>query len=75
MTVGTWKHATHNVINGRMDKACDEHELWLDLLPTERARMEKQYLLEKTKAVSDPHNHFESVLRVELLKQISNFIS
>eukprot|EP00971_Amphidinium_carterae_P093355 1847319-Amphidinium_carterae.1 len=58
-----------------MDKARDEHELWLDSSPTERARMEKQYLLGETKAVSDPHNHFESVLRVELLEQIPDFMS
>eukprot|EP00971_Amphidinium_carterae_P214071 4248424-Amphidinium_carterae.1 len=50
MTVGTWGRATHDVINGRMDKARDEHELWLDSSPTERARMEKQYLLGETKA-------------------------
>eukprot|EP00971_Amphidinium_carterae_P185050 3674608-Amphidinium_carterae.1 len=74
MTVGTSGHATHDVINERMDKACDEHELWLDLSPTERPRME-QYLLEETKAVSDPHNHFELVLRFELLKQIPDFMS
>eukprot|EP00971_Amphidinium_carterae_P285534 5669247-Amphidinium_carterae.1 len=45
-----------------MDKARDEHELWLDSSPTEKAQMEKQYLLGDTKAVSDPHNHFASVV-------------
>eukprot|EP00971_Amphidinium_carterae_P070996 1403781-Amphidinium_carterae.1 len=75
MTVGTWGHATHDVIEGRMNKARDEHEMWLDSSPTERARLEKQYLLGDSKAVSDPHNHFESVLRVELLEQIPDFMA
>eukprot|EP00971_Amphidinium_carterae_P146875 2910831-Amphidinium_carterae.1 len=58
MTVGIWGHSTHDVIEGRMNKARDEHERWLDSSPTERAQLEKQYLLGDTKAVSDPHNHF-----------------
>eukprot|EP00971_Amphidinium_carterae_P130517 2585539-Amphidinium_carterae.1 len=75
MTVGTWEHATHDVIDGKINEARDEHELWLDLSPTKRAQLEKQYLLGDTKAVSNPHNHFESVLRVELLEQIPDFMS
>eukprot|EP00971_Amphidinium_carterae_P186670 3705562-Amphidinium_carterae.1 len=49
--------------------------MWLDSSPTERARLQKQYLLGDSKAVSDPHNHFESVLRVELLEQIPDFMA
>eukprot|EP00971_Amphidinium_carterae_P333191 6467775-Amphidinium_carterae.1 len=38
-------------------------------------KYEQHYLLGDAKAVSDPHNHFESVLRVELLEQIPDFMS
>eukprot|EP00971_Amphidinium_carterae_P173307 3435795-Amphidinium_carterae.2 len=37
--------------------------------------LEKQYILGDSKAVNDPHNHFESILRVELLEQIPDFMS
>eukprot|EP00971_Amphidinium_carterae_P109193 2162156-Amphidinium_carterae.1 len=73
MTVGTWGHATHDIIEGRMNKAHDDHEMWLDSSPTERARLEKQYILGDSKAVTDPRNHFEPILRVELLEQIPDF--
>eukprot|EP00971_Amphidinium_carterae_P273529 5428534-Amphidinium_carterae.1 len=38
-----------------MNKARDDHEMWLDSSPTERARLEKQYLLRDSKAVSDQY--------------------
>eukprot|EP00971_Amphidinium_carterae_P048787 961535-Amphidinium_carterae.2 len=49
-------------------------EMFLDSSPTERARLEKQYILGDSNAVTDPHNHFESILRVELLEQIPEFM-
>eukprot|EP00971_Amphidinium_carterae_P311078 6181989-Amphidinium_carterae.2 len=59
----------------RADKAREEHEHWLSVTPEVRAALEKQYMLGETIKVPDADDQLESLLRVELLEVIPEFMS
>eukprot|EP00971_Amphidinium_carterae_P023945 472394-Amphidinium_carterae.2 len=75
LVMGTWATGAQTWLQARTDRAREEHEHWLSVAPEERAALEKQYMLGETIKVPDADDQLESLLRVELLEVIPDFMS
>eukprot|EP00971_Amphidinium_carterae_P065684 1301835-Amphidinium_carterae.2 len=75
MVMGTWAAGALKWFQARADQARNEHKQWLSVNPEQRAALEKQYMLGETIRVPDASDQLESLLGLELLEVIPEFMS